>query len=132
MHFSIAIDTSRITQFLAEIMNHKISASGNFLTFSMSGGDPLKLGSWVAQTFKGLQRGRDHLTSVRRPISYRNCRVYIFFFDFFPLAWGERRLVKNFTIFLVAEQLYTHHCLLVGGCVCPGTLFEMATSYKMR
>ena len=35
-HFSIALDMSRITHFLAEIMNPKNSASGNFLTFSMS------------------------------------------------------------------------------------------------
>ena len=35
-HFSIALDMSRITHFLAEIMNPKNSASGNFLTFFMS------------------------------------------------------------------------------------------------
>ena len=35
-HFSIALDMSRITYFLAEIMIPKKSASGNFLTFSMS------------------------------------------------------------------------------------------------
>ena len=36
LHFSIALDMSRIMHFLAEIMNPKDSASGNFLTFSMS------------------------------------------------------------------------------------------------
>ena len=36
LHFSIALDMSRITHFLAEIMNPKNSASGNFLTFFMS------------------------------------------------------------------------------------------------
>ena len=36
LHFSIALDMSRITHFLAEIMNLKKSASGHFLTFSMS------------------------------------------------------------------------------------------------
>ena len=36
LHFSIASDMPRITHFLAEIMNPKNSASGNFLTFSMS------------------------------------------------------------------------------------------------
>ena len=36
MHFSIALDISRITHFLAEIMNPKNSARGKFLTFSMS------------------------------------------------------------------------------------------------
>ena len=36
LHFSIALDMSRITHVLAEIMNPKDSASGNFLTFSMS------------------------------------------------------------------------------------------------
>ena len=35
-HFSIALDMSRITHFLAEIINPKNSASGNSLTFSMS------------------------------------------------------------------------------------------------
>ena len=35
-HFSIDLDMSRITHLLADIMNPKISASGNFLTFSMS------------------------------------------------------------------------------------------------
>ena len=35
-HFSIALDMVRIMHFLAEIMNPKNSASGNFLTFSMS------------------------------------------------------------------------------------------------
>ena len=35
-HFSIALDMLRITHFLAEIMNPKNSASGNFLTFFMS------------------------------------------------------------------------------------------------
>ena len=35
-HFSIALDTARITHFLSEIMIPKKSASGNFLTFSMS------------------------------------------------------------------------------------------------
>ena len=38
LHFSIALDVLRITHFLAEIMNPKNSASGNFLTFSMSDG----------------------------------------------------------------------------------------------
>ena len=36
LHFSIALDMLRIVHFLAEIMNPKNSASGNFLTFSMS------------------------------------------------------------------------------------------------
>ena len=36
LHFSIALDMSRITHFLAEIMNPKKSASENILTFSMS------------------------------------------------------------------------------------------------
>ena len=36
-HFSIALDMSRITHFLAEIMDPENSASGTFLTFSMSG-----------------------------------------------------------------------------------------------
>ena len=35
-YFSIALDMLRITHFLEEIMNPKNSASGNFLTFSMS------------------------------------------------------------------------------------------------
>ena len=35
-HFTIALDKSRIMHFLAEIMSPKNSASGNFLTFSMS------------------------------------------------------------------------------------------------
>ena len=35
-HFSVALNMSRIMHFLAEIMNPKNSASGNFLTFSMS------------------------------------------------------------------------------------------------
>ena len=35
-HFSIALDMSRITHFVAEIMNPKNSASGNFLIFLMS------------------------------------------------------------------------------------------------
>ena len=38
-HFSIALDMSRITHFLAEIMNPKNSASRNFLTFFMSAAD---------------------------------------------------------------------------------------------
>ena len=37
LHFFIALDMSRMTHFLAEIMNPKNSASGKFLTFSMSG-----------------------------------------------------------------------------------------------
>ena len=43
LHFSIALDMSRITNFLAEIMNPKNSASGHFLTFSMFGGG----GAWM-------------------------------------------------------------------------------------
>ena len=35
-YFFIALDMSRITHLLAEIINPKDSASGNFLTFSMS------------------------------------------------------------------------------------------------
>ena len=37
LHFSIALDMSRIMHFLAEIMNPRNSAGGNFLIFSMSG-----------------------------------------------------------------------------------------------
>ena len=37
LHFSIALDMSRIMHFLAEIMSPKNSASGSFLTFSMFG-----------------------------------------------------------------------------------------------
>ena len=39
LHFSIALDMSRIRHFLAEIMSPKNSVSGNFLTFSMSAHD---------------------------------------------------------------------------------------------
>ena len=35
-HFSIALDMSKITHFLAEIMDPRNSAGGNFLTFSIS------------------------------------------------------------------------------------------------
>ena len=42
--FSIALDMSRITHFLAEIMNPKNSASGNFLTFFMSAEQNKRLG----------------------------------------------------------------------------------------
>ena len=34
LHFSIALDMSRITHFLAEIMNPKNSSGGNFLTWN--------------------------------------------------------------------------------------------------
>ena len=34
--FSIALDMSKTSHFLAEIINHKNSASGNFLSFFMS------------------------------------------------------------------------------------------------
>ena len=42
-HFSIALDMSRITHFLAEIIEPKNSASGNFLTFFLSVDEKIKI-----------------------------------------------------------------------------------------
>ena len=49
LHFSIALDLSRITHFLAEILNPKNSASGNFLTFFMS-----VFHKWIRQANKRM------------------------------------------------------------------------------
>ena len=49
LHFSIALDMSRITHFLAKIIDPKKSASGNFLTFSMS--DLLKEDTFFTSQF---------------------------------------------------------------------------------
>ena len=57
LHFSIALDMSRITHFLSEIMSPKNSASGSFLTFSMFG--LIMRGEWKAFCEKSPLGGLD-------------------------------------------------------------------------